>query len=65
MAMKIQDMVFEIMTPCSDVVGYRRFGFGGPCCLYLQSEVPLIMSRFHVCVVYCFVIISQIRLHTK
>jgi len=30
-------VVFWIMTPCSDVVGYRRFG--GPCCLHLQSEI--------------------------
>jgi hypothetical protein len=24
------------VTPCSDVVGYHRFG--GPCCLHLQGE---------------------------
>jgi len=35
--MKIQVAVFWVMTPCSDVVGYRRFG--GPCCLRLQGEL--------------------------
>jgi len=25
-----------VVTPCSDVLGYRRFG--GPCCLTLQGE---------------------------
>jgi hypothetical protein len=34
---KIRVEVFWVMTPCSDVVGYRRFG--GPYCLYLQGEV--------------------------
>jgi hypothetical protein len=29
--------VFWVVTPCSDVVGYQRFG--GPCCLHVQSEV--------------------------
>jgi len=35
----VQDlvMVFWIVTSCSVVVGYRRFG--GLCCLRLQSEV--------------------------
>jgi len=28
--------VFCVMMPCSDVVGYQRFG--KPCCLYLQDE---------------------------
>jgi hypothetical protein len=37
MAMMIQVVVFWVMTPCSDVVGYQRFG--GPCCLHLQGEV--------------------------
>jgi hypothetical protein len=34
-AMKIQVAVFWVMTPCSDVVGYQRFG--EPCCLHLQG----------------------------
>jgi hypothetical protein len=29
--------LFWVVTPCSDVVGYLRFG--GPCCLHLQGEV--------------------------
>jgi hypothetical protein len=29
--------VFWIMTPCSVVVGYQRFG--GPCCLHLQGKL--------------------------
>jgi len=32
-----QVVAFRVMTPCSDVEGYQRFG--GPCCLYLQGEV--------------------------
>jgi hypothetical protein len=34
---KIQVVVFGVVTPCSDVVGYQRFG--GPCCVHLQGEV--------------------------
>jgi hypothetical protein len=32
-------LVFWVVTPCSDAVGYQRFG--GPCCLHLQSGVEL------------------------
>jgi hypothetical protein len=32
---KFQVVVSCTVTPCSDVVGYRRFG--GQCCLHLQS----------------------------
>jgi len=39
--MKIQFMVFWVMTPCSDVVGYQNFG--GSCCLHIQGE----MTSFH------------------
>jgi len=35
-ATKIQGAVFWILTPCNDVVGYRRFG--GPYCPYLHSK---------------------------
>jgi len=35
-AMKIQIVVFWVVMPCSDVVGYRRFG--GPCCLHLHHS---------------------------
>jgi hypothetical protein len=35
-AEKIQVEVFWVMTPCSVVVGYRRFG--GPRCLHLRGE---------------------------
>jgi hypothetical protein len=35
-AMKIQIEVFWGVTPCSDAVGYRRFG--EPCCLHLEGE---------------------------
>jgi len=33
---KIQVVVFWVMTPYINVVGYQRFG--GPCCLHLQYE---------------------------
>jgi len=36
-AMKIKIVVFHIVAPCSDVVGYQRFG--GSRCLHLQDEV--------------------------
>jgi hypothetical protein len=41
--MKIQVVVFCIVTPCSDVVGYQRFG--RPCCPYLQGEVKVEAAR--------------------
>jgi hypothetical protein len=34
---QIQVDFFWVVTPCSVVVGYQRFG--GPCCLHLQGEV--------------------------
>jgi hypothetical protein len=34
--LSIQVVVFWLMTQCSVVVGYQRFG--GPCCLHLQGE---------------------------
>jgi hypothetical protein len=52
-AMKIQVTVFWIVTPCSDVIGYRRFG--GSFCLHLHSEdrdfdpsVPSDMSIYYI-----------------
>jgi len=33
-AVKIQFEVLWVVTPCSVVVGYRRFG--RPCCLHVQ-----------------------------
>jgi hypothetical protein len=36
---KIQAEVFWVVTPCSVVVGYQRFG--GPYCLYLRSDVRI------------------------
>jgi len=35
--MNIQVNIFWVITPCSFVVGYQRFG--GLCCLHLQGEV--------------------------
>jgi hypothetical protein len=35
-AMRIQVVVFWVMTPCSDVVGYQYFG--GPCWLHFDRE---------------------------
>jgi len=32
--------VFWVVTPCSDVVGYQRFG--RPCCIHLQGEVGIL-----------------------
>jgi hypothetical protein len=34
--MKIQDMVFWVVTPGSDVVGYKHLG--RPCCSYHPKE---------------------------
>jgi hypothetical protein len=33
----VQVKVLWVLTPCSDVVAYKRFG--GHCCLHLQGEV--------------------------
>jgi hypothetical protein len=35
-AMKIQVVVFLVLTQCTDVVGYQRFG--GPCCHHVDPE---------------------------
>jgi hypothetical protein len=35
--MKVQTVVFCVLTPNSNVVGYQHFRW--PCCLYLQGEV--------------------------
>jgi len=34
--MEMQLVSFRDVTPCSDVVGYERFG--GPSCLHFQGE---------------------------
>jgi len=34
---QIQVVIFWVVTPCNDVVGYQRFG--GPCCLHLQNTI--------------------------
>jgi len=39
-------MVFWVVTPRSDVVGYRRLG--GPCCLKLESIYSLNNSSFRI-----------------
>jgi len=36
-AVMLQVEVFCVLTPCSDVAGYKRFR--GPRCLHLQGEV--------------------------
>jgi len=36
-AVKIQVEVFWVVTSCSVVVGYQRFG--EPCCLHLEDKV--------------------------
>jgi len=40
-AVKIQVEVFWVVTPCSVVAGWQRFG--GPCCRHLQGEVRVIV----------------------
>jgi hypothetical protein len=45
---EIQDLVFWVMTPCSDVIGYRRFGW--PFCFYLQGEVSGAWTEIEVAV---------------
>jgi hypothetical protein len=42
--------VFWVVTPCSVMVGYNRFG--GPCCIYLQVEVFWIVTPCSVVVEY-------------
>jgi len=37
MTMKIHVVVFWVVTPYSDMVGYQRFG---GCCLHLHSTSP-------------------------
>jgi len=37
MAMKIQDVVFWVLTQCSDVIVYQHFG--GPCYLHLPASI--------------------------
>jgi hypothetical protein len=37
MAVKIQDEVFWVVTPCSAMVGYQRFR--GPCCVHRPDKV--------------------------
>jgi hypothetical protein len=44
-AMKIQVEVFRIVTPCSDVVGYRRFG--RCCCLHLHFILKMEVAWCH------------------
>jgi len=45
MMMKIQVMVFWIMTPCSDMAGYQHFGW--PCCLPLRVKVIKNIGNLH------------------
>jgi len=42
---KIQVEVFWVMTSCSVVVGYRRFG--GPCCPHHQGDVNIFPIAIH------------------
>jgi len=35
--LRIQVLIFCVVTSCGDVVGHRRFG--GRCCLHLQGDV--------------------------
>jgi len=42
MVMKVQVVLFCVMTPSSNVVGYQHFRW--PCCLYLHSEVNSAMK---------------------
>jgi len=42
--MKIQVVVFCVVTPCNWVVGHQRFG--GLCCLHLQP--PETMVSYHI-----------------
>jgi len=51
-AMKIEVVVFRVLAPCNDVVGYQCFG--GPCCLHLQGEVNIeIMVSYCITTCYC------------
>jgi hypothetical protein len=46
--MKILVVVFWVLMPCADVVGYKSFG--GSCCLSFQGEVNVgILQRHHRC----------------
>jgi len=41
--MRIQVRVFKVVTSCSAVAGYQRYG--GPCCLHLHGEDEDIMDN--------------------
>jgi len=43
MPMKFHIVVFWVVTRCSVVVGYRRFG--GPFCLHLRGEVNAVTTQ--------------------
>jgi len=47
--MKIQAVVFWVVTPCNTVVGYQRFG--GSCCFHLQGETKKINFEMSLYVV--------------
>jgi len=38
--------VFWVLTPCSVVLGYQRFG--GPCCLHLQRTSETLVSYHNI-----------------
>jgi len=40
-------VIFWVVTPCDDVVGYR---LGGPCCLHLPDEVNV--NCMQTCILY-------------
>jgi len=40
------EVIFWLLTPCSDTAGYRRFG--GPCCLHLQGETSGTWNRYEI-----------------
>jgi hypothetical protein len=54
----LQVVVFWVMTPCSDVVGYHRFG--GPCCLHLQGEVSGAWIEIQVVVFWVMTLCSNV-----
>jgi hypothetical protein len=53
-------LVFWVVTPCSDLVGYR--GFGGPCCLHVHGEVKWYRTMYFLNTITSLLIISVQKL---
>jgi hypothetical protein len=55
---KIQVLVFRVVTPCSVVVGYHRFR--NPCCVHLHDVFHVQKCNFYLYSVRFYVLFLQI-----